>query len=285
MDKILMLVSSLLFALGTYYARILAINTGMSAAITSFTRFVMGAVFLGGYLMYNKQSFRPNNPKTILLRVSLNFGAILLSTLSLNYTSITNNNLLNMLYPVFVVLLAPLISKESIEKSTYIYLGLVMAGAYLITNPSFSSINLGDVFAFLSAVFTAFSIFALKDAMLYDDPNLIIFYAMIFGVIFNFPIAYNDLVNFEMAGLFTAILSGATGLLGMLAQTWSYKTLDSATGSLISTSRITMSAIIGYLLLSEPLDVRRILGIILVTIALIGVSGYFKPYYGEKEEE
>ena len=285
MDKILMLLSSLFYALGTYYARIVVINTGMSAVITSYVRFIVGAVVLGGYLIYKKQSFKPKNPKTLLLRISLNFTSILVSTASLNFTTITNANLLNMIYPVFIVLLAPLVTKEEIKKSTYIYLTLVMIGAYLITNPSFSNINVGDILAFTSAILTTFSIFALKNAIKYDDANLIVFYNMVFGLVFNLPVAYKDLANFDMAWLLPVILSAIAGLLGMLTQTWSYKTLDSATGSLISTSRIIISAIIGYLFLTEPLDAKIITGIILVLIALIGVSGYFQRYYYREKEE
>ena len=276
MGNILMLISSFCFAISSYFGRIVSTTTNMSSTITSFCRFLLGAILMGGYLLYKKQSFKANNYKTIFYRVITNCASIVIFAWSLNYATITNANMLNMLYPVFVIILAPLISKEIIKNSTYIYLILVVIGSYAISNPNFDNINIGDLGALFTAIVTALSVFALKKAIEYDDANLVLFYVMLVGTIIDIPLVYKDLLNFDTSGLFPVFMSAATGVLAQLTQIWSYKTLDSATGSLISSSRIIMSAIIGYLLLDEPLNFRIILGIILVTISLVGVSGYIE---------
>jgi len=45
-----------------------------------------------------------------------------------------------------------------------------------------------------------------------------------------------------------------------------------------------MAAVIGYFFLSEPLNLRIVSGIILISIALFGVSGYGKVLRGKFRE-
>ncbi len=71
------------------------------------------------------------------------------------------------------------------------------------------------------------------------------------------------------------ILAALTGFLGQIFITWGYKFVDSATGSLTSTSRIVMGAVLGYLFLDEPLNLRIIIGMLLISLSLVGLSGYF----------
>lgn len=282
MDNILMLISALCFAFSSYFGKVVSTTSNMSSTITSFSRFLIGAILIGAYLLFNKQSFKVINYKPVLLRALLNCISIIMFSWALNYTTITNTNMLNMLYPVFVILLAPLISKEKIKKSTYIYLILVVIGSYAITNPRFNNINLGDLGALTSGITTALSVFALKKAIQSNNGTLVVFYVMMVGTVIVIPLVYKDLVNFDINGLAPVILSALFGLFGQLTQTWGYKTLDSATGSLISTSRIILSTLIGYFLLSEPLNIRIIIGVVLISISLIGVSGYIEKIKAKK---
>ena len=181
-------------------------------------------------------------------------------------------------YPVFVILLAPFITKEKNKKSNYIYLFMIMLGSYIVSNPSFSNINVGDTASIGSAIFSALSIFALTQARKNNEGYLIVFYVMFIGIFINLPFAYKDLSTFDINGIVPVLLSAFSGFFGQVFLTWGYKYVDSATGSLLSTSRIFMATIIGVLLLSEPLNARIIIGMILISITLIGISGYFDKH-------
>jgi drug/metabolite transporter (DMT)-like permease len=194
---------------------------------------------------------------------------------ALQYTTLTNVNMLHMTYPVFVILLVPFISKGRNKKSTYVYLSVVTLGTYLVSNPSFASINTGDAIALASAVVAAVAIIYLKEASKYNEGYLIVFYVMLIGTFFNLPFAYRDLASFELQGLIPVLLSALLGFLGQVFLTWGYKYVDAATGSMVSTSRIALAAVIGYFFLSEPLNLRIIIGITLITASLIGISGFF----------
>lgn len=227
------------------------------------------------YMIYTKKSFKAPDIKPIVFRAVLNSISIILFSMAFNYTTITNINMLHMTFPLFVILLTPYFTKETIKKSTYLYLIVIMLGTYIVANPRFGSINIGDLLALLSAIIAAFSIMYLTKSRKENEGYIIVFYVMFFGTLVNIPTAFKDLSNFDINGLFPVLASATLGFLGQVFLTWGYKYVDSATGALVATSRIIMGALIGYALLGEPLNGRIIIGIILIILSLVGISGYF----------
>ncbi len=273
---VILIIANLFFVLSSYFGKIVTSTTEMTAVVTSFSRFLIGSTSMLIYILFKKKSFKAGNLKPIAVRSIFNSVSVIFMTWSLQYTTITNANMLQMTYPVFVILLAPLITKEENKNSNFIHLFIIMLGSYIVSNPSFKHINIGDFIALTSAVSAAISVLYLTISRRENEAYIIIFYVMLIGTIINLPFAIKDLTNFDFSGLLPTILAGLTGFLGQIFFTWGYKYVDSATGAMISTSRIVMAAIIGFVFLSEPINLRIITGIILITISLIEISGYFK---------
>ena len=240
MGILLILLSAFSFTISSYFGKIVTNTTSMSGVVTSFSRFLLGSILMFFYILYKRKSFKSPDIKPIILRGIFNSISIIMFSAAFQYTTITNINMLHMTYPVFVILLAPYFTKEKIKKSTYFYLIAIMTGSYIVANPSFGNVNVGDFLALLSAVIGAFSIMYLKKSREHNEGYLIIFYVMLVGTFINIPFAYKDLLNFEIEGIVPVILAALTGFLGQIFITWGYKFVDSATGSLTSTSRIVM---------------------------------------------
>lgn len=279
MGILLVLISALLFVLGSYFGKIVTTTTHMTAIVTSFSRFLFGTIVMFLYIIYKKKPFKVNDIKTIATRSVLNSLALIMFSWSLKYTTITNTNMLHMTYPLFVILFAPFITKEENNKTTYFYLASIMIGSYIVSNPSFGSINKGDMIAFLSAIVAGTSVLYLTKARRNDEGYIIIFYVMLIGTFINLPFAFKDLYSFDINGIMPVLLAAIFGFLGQVFLTWGYKYVSSATGALVSTSRIIIAAIIGTIFLSEPLNPRIIIGIVIISISLIGISGYFNDRF------
>ena len=269
------LLSSLSFTLCTYFGKIVTNTTTMSGKINSFSRFLVGTIIMLAYMIYNKKEFRVPDIKPIFIRSFFSSLAVLTLYASIEYTTITNANMLNSASPMFVILLTPYFLKKPIKKTTYLYLAIIMAGSYVVANPSFKSINIGDPMAFISAFLAAVTVIYLKKAQVENENYTIIFYLMFLGLIMNIPFVYNDLVNFDMTGIIPVFMAGLFGTLGQVFLTMGYKYVDSATGSLVSTSRIVMGGLIGFIFLDEPINLRIIIGMILIIVPLVAISGYF----------
>lgn len=276
MGVLLVLLSALSFTFSTYFGKIVTNTTEMSGVITSFSRFFLGAIMMAIYMLYKKKSFKSKDIKPIVLRAGFNSFAIMLYSIAYSYTTITNINMLNMTYPIFVLLFAPYFTKETIDKKNYLYLLIIMTGSYIVANPSFGNINIGDVLALSSAVMASFSIMSLTNATKNNESHIILFYVMLFGTIFNLPFAFKDIISFDINAIVPVFLSALMGIFGQIFITFGYRHVDSATGSLTSASRIVMAAIVGYFFLGEPITTRILIGMTMITGSLVALSGYFQ---------
>jgi drug/metabolite transporter (DMT)-like permease len=149
-------------------------------------------------------------------------------------------------------------------------------GSYVVSDPHLESINIGDLISFASAFFAGTSILYLTQARKTESSIIIVFYLMLIGTFLNFPLVIDDLGLLSMDSAGIVLLAAGTGFLGQVFTTEGFKYVDSATGSMLSSSRMVMAAAIGYFFLAEPLNLRIVSGIILISIALFGVSGYGK---------
>lgn len=279
---LLVLLSALSFALSSAFGKLVT-NANFSGAINSFSRFLLGTIIMFIYIISTKKSFKVNRVLHIANRSIFNGISILLISLAVQDTTVTNANMLQMTYPVFVLVLAPILFKDKIKKSSYFYLAIILLGCYLVAWPNFETINKGDVLSLISAVTAAISILSLKEARKYDEGHTIVFYVMLLATFVNLPFVLKDFVLPGGILLFYVFLSALTGFLGQVFITMGYKYVDNATGSMVSASRILISAIIGIIMFSDPINLRIVIGGILITVSLVAVSGYFDRFKDKKD--
>lgn len=275
MGTLFILLASLCFAFSSYFGKLVTNTTNMTGVVTSFSRFFVGVVIMGIYIIYTKKSFKAPKIEPIAKRAIFNAFGIILYSAAYGYTTVTNVNMLHMTYPIFVFLFAPYFTKEIIDKKKYIYLIIIMIGSYIVANPQFGNINIGDIMALSSATVASLSILSLSEAAKYNKSYIIIFYVMLIGAIINTPFAFKDLLGFEMAGILPVFMSAILGFLGQMFITWGYMHVDASTGALVASSRIVIGALVGAMLLGESITIRILIGMTLITGSLIALSGYF----------
>ncbi|NJK97217.1 MAG: EamA family transporter, partial [Bacteroidales bacterium] len=99
---ILLLLAELCFASSTVFAKLVTNTSDISGVEIAFFRFLIGFI-ASAYTVYRlKIPLKPHNTKLVLWRAFLNTTAADLLFLAVQHTSITNANMLNMTYPVFI---------------------------------------------------------------------------------------------------------------------------------------------------------------------------------------
>ncbi len=267
------LISAFSFAVATAFAKLIMTNSVVPAIEVTFFRFFMGFILAIYLLKKDKMALRPHKIRFIVGRSIFNVLAVVLFYIGIENTTLTNANMLNMTYPVFVFLVAPIINKESIQKRFYIYLTLTLVAVVLIAFPDFTSINKGDIYAFGSAIVAGFAISNLREARKHDSPSLILFYMMGFGTLFTFFTTLPVLVIPNLKFLILLIISGFFSVLGQYTLTLGYGGIDAAPGSIASATRIIWAIIIGILFFQEEIGLRALIGICLIIFSIIGLSG------------
>lgn len=272
---IFLLLAELCFTASTIFSKLLTNSSGISAIEVTFSRFFLGLIVVSAIIYKNSMSLVPNKIPLLIWRGVLNTIAVMLFFLASQYTSITNTHMLNMTYPFFIFLFAPLFFRqERIAVILYLFLVTGMMGIWLVINPDFKEINRGDIFGLLSAVVSAFAVITLNMARKNDSTMVILFYLMSIGTVLNGLVMIPVFILPEGGQWLLILASGLIGVLGQIFITYGYKYISARAGSLISTSRILYAVILGVLVFSEEITLRVAAGGLLIMLSIIAVS-YF----------
>lgn len=280
---LLLILAEFCFAAATVFAKFITNSSDIPAIEITFFRVSLGAIVASLYMLKTKTSFIPNRISLVVARAVLSFSALVAFFYSVQHTSVTNANMLNMTYPVFIFLVAPLFRLEKMHRLSFLFLFIAMAGIYLVIFPDFSHINKGDVIGLLSGIFGAFAIITLSIAREHDSTVLIVFYLMAIGTVCNLFMMWPFYVHPTAGQLPYLLGSGIMGVLGQTLLTMGYKHVTAKAGSMVSSSRIIFAAALGFFFFSESLSLRIIAGGCLIIVAIIGINSLqkVKPEEGE----
>jgi drug/metabolite transporter (DMT)-like permease len=273
---VLISLSAFCFGSATIFAKIVNQASDIPGIEITFFRFLLGLIVTSFIVIKRKQSVIPVKKKFVILRAISNAVAVTLFFTGVEYTTVTNANMLNMTYPVFVYLFTPFINKEKNPGIYYLYLAISMGGIFLIINPDFSYINRGDLLSLLSGITAAAAISFLREARKTESSFVILFNLMAIGTVANFFLMAPFYVKPEGILILHIFMSALLGVMGQIFITIGFRYIDAASGALISTSRMLFTAVLGVILFSDPLDFRIAAGGILIFVSLVGVSGFFQ---------
>jgi drug/metabolite transporter (DMT)-like permease len=269
---VLLLLAELCFASATVFAKFVTNSSEISPIEITFFRFFFGVFIAYVSIRKNNMSLIPNNKKFVISRAILNTIAVILFFLSVKYSTVTNANMLNMTYPIFLFIFLPLFGYEKIKTNRIIYLFISILGVYMVIQPNFSHLLFGDLLGLFSGIVGGLSVMSLRKAREFDSTTIIIFYIMSLGTIINgtLMIGVFQLPTFQNSVyiIFSAIL----GLGGQIFITSGYKYIEANLGSIISTSRIIFAAVLGISVFHDRVNVELILGGILILFSIIKLT-------------
>ncbi len=254
------LLAELCFALSSVFAKLVLEGTELSGLQITFFRFLMGAFVAFIAIKRSGESFIPQNIKWISWRALFNTASAMCFFYSLKYTTITNANMLGMTYPLWVVLVAPLIIGEIFRIRNLMYVGIALVGIYLIVLPDFNSVNRGDLMAFIAGITASVAVIALRQARKHDSTNLIIFYLMATGLVINTAFIFNAWTNPTLVQWAYILISALLGLIAQIFVTKGYKYIEASRGSIVSSSRILMAALLGVFIFSDNITIQLFIG-------------------------
>lgn len=268
----LLILAELCFASATVFAKFVTNSSDIPAIEITFCRLILGVILATLYMLKTGTSFIPKKIPIVVARAIFSFSALITFFYSVEHSSVTNANMLNMTYPVFIFLVAPLFKLEKLHKISLLFLAMAMIGIYFVIFPDFSHINKGDIIGLLSGIFAAFSIITLSIAREQDSTVLIVFYLMAIGTVCNAFMMAPVFVMPHAKDLPILIASGLAGVLGQVLLTMGYKNVSAKAGSMVSSSRIIFATTMGFFFFSEAISIRIIAGGFLIIASIIGIS-------------
>ncbi len=261
-------ISALFFTVSSISAKFAA-KAGVGPMMITFCRFGLGLIFISIYILGTRTSLKPKQPLFMILRGIFNMLAIVLFYWAVKYTTVTNANLLNMTYPVFVALLSPIFVGEHLKGRDWLVLILAGIGIYLVINPDFQRINIGDLLGLSCGIAASFAIIMLRLARKENQTTTVLFIMLLTGTLIIWPAIFRENFSVYTKNVIGILfLCGISGVLGQFAITLAFKHMTAFAGSISGTSRIIFAGIGGFIMLGERPGWNVIIGAIIIITAI-----------------
>lgn len=252
-------------------------QAGLSTAEVIFFRTGPGLLWLWYELRVRRRlDLRPHRRDLVYLRSLFGVGAMATSFFAVQALSLIQHNVLGLLQPVFVALLAPLLLRERLHALVLVALVLAAGGALLVIAPGAAFTDVPLVPALLgvaSALLSALAHMMIRRTAASEHPEVVVFHfalhATLFGLLWSIGAG-------ELGRLF-ALVSTATllpltglavlGVLGQLAMTRAYGHAPATLVAIVAYVGIPMSLLADLLLWDAHAGVSAAFGALLMVAA------------------
>jgi len=159
-----------------------------------------------------------------------------------------------------------------------VFTGLI--GMYLITNPHFGHLKIGDIYGFASGIVAALALVTVNELRKTDSAMAIFLALSVFGTLAGLlGMIVQHPVWPSSAGWLILTAMGITGAIGQILFTWALKFAPAGEASITQLSAIIYAAICGILWFGDPLTLRIACGAVLV----LGSAAYISVHQSRGE--
>ncbi|MDU7151622.1 MAG: DMT family transporter [Peptoniphilus grossensis] len=222
----------------------------------------------------------------VLCGLVFTFG-INFQQIGLVYTTAGKASFLTALYIVFIPIIGLFYGKK-INKKLQLCIVLAMIGTYLMSVKGSLSMNIGDLITIFGSIVFAIHILMLSEFS--KDTNAVLvsliqfavcgFFSLIAALIFE-GIDMSAILKSYLAILYVGILSSGVGF---TIQLMALKELDPVVASMISSLESVFGAVFGWLILSQSMSEREIIGGIIIFLATLIAQLPIEVYLQKKLE-
>ena len=247
------------------------------------------------YLFFNKTSKSYREQKFdmkrtirggVLCGLVFTFG-INFQQIGLVYTTAGKASFLTALYIVFIPIIGLFYGKK-INRKLQLCIVFAMIGTYLMSVKGSLSMNIGDLITIFGSIVFAIHILMLSEFS--KDTNAVLvsliqfavcgFFSLIAALIFE-GIDMTAILKSYLPILYVGILSSGVGF---TIQLMALKELDPVVASMISSLESVFGAVFGWLILSQSMSEREIIGGIIIFVATLIAQLPIEVYLKKKLE-
>ena len=240
----------------------------ISTSYFVFGRFLLGFIVVCLTMGVSGHRLKPRNYHLLLGRTVANSVAVFCFYKAVAVGTLAEANILNMTYPLFVALFSWFFVKDQRDYFSLFIVVVACAGIWMILSPGGMSMKWNNLWGLTSGMTAAAAMIYLNLSRRYHDSQTILFFmfglgALIMLIIFQSSIFWPDWLEFGF--LFAC---SAAGVLGQYLLTYGFLYVTAVEGSIISSSRIVLAALLGPLIVADPaLSITGWCGALLIFMA------------------
>ncbi|WP_156792218.1 DMT family transporter [Desulfotalea psychrophila] len=256
--------STFFFYFATVVIRLAEGEVDIDVSYFAFFRFILGFIVVSIIMLISRQPVRPRRYHFLLGRMLANTAAVYCFYKAASLGSVAEANILNMTYPLFVACASWFLFKSQRDWVVAALVALAFVGVWLVLNPGGDfSVNGQSIWGLASGMLAAAAIIYLNLCRIDHDSNTILFVLFGLGSIVMYTFFHNYIFWPNGKEFYYLMLCGAPGVIGQYLITFGFRFVTAVEGSVISSSRIMLAALLGPIIIGEP------------SLALLGWCGGF----------
>jgi drug/metabolite transporter (DMT)-like permease len=244
--------SALLFYMASVTIRWAQSSVAIEPAFFTFSRFALGFTIVAISVALKRRSVRPHRFRFLVGRTLGNTSAVFCFYKAVETTTVANANILNMTYPIFVALITWFFLREQRDGLALAMVPVAFAGIWLIVAPAGMDWNWHNGWGLASGITASFAIVFLNLSRQYDSAETTLFYMFGIGALIIW-ILFREQIFLPAAGEFYYLLiCSLFGVGGQYLITFGFRYVTAVEGSIITSTRILLAAILGPVMVADP---------------------------------
>lgn len=244
--------SAFFFYLATLIIRWAGAYVEISSAYFVFSRFLLGFIVVSTTIIIQRQRLHPKKYHYLIGRTVANTVAVFCFYKAVEVGSVAEANILNMTYPLFVALFSWFFLKNQRDVLSLLIVGVAFAGIWMVLSPGDIKLRWENLWGLGSGITAAAAIIYLNISRRYHDSQTILFFLFGLGMILMLIFFHETIFLPNSTELFFLLSCSAAGVLGQYLLTYGFLYVTAVNGSIISSSRILLAALLGPLLVADP---------------------------------
>lgn len=263
--NITIFISALFIYLSTVTIRWAEEVVAIDSAYFTFARFVLGFGVICAVLALRRAKPRVRSYHLLIGRALTNCIAVYCFYKAVAMTTVAEANILNMTFPLFVAVFSWIAMKKQRDAAASLTVVVAFIGVWLVLAPDFSSFKTGNLWGLASGTTAAAAIIYLNVSRQYHDTDTILFFMFGLGAVIIYLLFGKHIFLPDPTALFYLLLCAGFGVVGQYLLTLGFRYVTAVEGSIVSSARILMAALLGpYLAADPPLTISGWVGAIMI---------------------
>ncbi len=244
--------SAFCFYLATAIIRWASGVVAIDSSYFTFARFLLGFIVVCVTMLIGGHRFQPRRYHYLIGRTVFNTIAVFCFYTAVEVSPLAEANILNMTYPLFVALFSWFMVKEQRDSLALLCVAVAFGGIWLILSPQHVSASVGSLWGLSSGVFAAGAMIYLNLSRRYHDSHTVLLFMFGLGAVLIF-LLFNDSISWPTMLEFKYLFwCSVAGVLGQYLLTYGFLFVTAVEGSIITSSRILLAALLGPFLVGDP---------------------------------
>ena len=258
-------VSAFCFYFSTVVIRWSQTEVTIAPSYFTFSRFLLGFLIVCAILVYRRQLPQPRSYHLLVGRTLSNCAAVYCFYMAVKQTSVAEANILNMTYPVFVALLSWILLRQQRDPVALAMVAVAFAGIWLVLAPAKMDLKPANLWGLASGVLASLGLIYLNISRRYHDTNTVLFFMFGLGALAIFAGFHQQFFWPDSRELYFLLLCSVSGVAGQFLITIGFRYVTAVDGSIISSMRIFLAAMLGPFVVAEaPLSAAGWVGAVLL---------------------